>query len=121
VICRDSQRREPAEWQADRLSAALLMPRALVAGAWRVLRGNSEPVVSEREFETTRGRRRRLLSRAGETDPFVEFEMQLFNRAARSLAPAFEVSVEAMRIRLETLRFLVRTSVPELPLVGMSK
>ncbi len=118
IICRESQRREPPEWQADRFSAALLMPRALVSQAWGECYGSLAPRVSADEYEMATGMRPSVLKPTGTPNVFEEFENNLFKRAARALAQAFEVSVEAMKIRLITLGFLVRNRALQLPLTG---
>ncbi|MBI4908689.1 MAG: ImmA/IrrE family metallo-endopeptidase [Acidobacteria bacterium] len=35
ILCRESSKREPAEWQADRFALFLLMPKTLVMESWR--------------------------------------------------------------------------------------
>ncbi len=41
ILCRKSNQKEPVEWQADRFSSYLLMPRNLVLQAWRERHGSS--------------------------------------------------------------------------------
>lgn len=41
ILCREANKREPAEWQADCFASYVLMPRDLVLKAWRETRGQS--------------------------------------------------------------------------------
>jgi len=84
IICRRSQAREPIEWQADAFAACLLMPRRLVADAWRGHFGDQR-------------------SRIVPDDEEVRYHM-------RPLAAEFLVSFAAMRIRCEQLGLLHRES-----------
>lgn len=47
VVCRSSERKAPAEWQADQFAARLLMPAAAVLSTARHLFGDNIPVVVE--------------------------------------------------------------------------
>lgn len=94
-VCRSSDKR-PVEWQADQFAANLLMPRKLVYAAWDTWRGNSGSV-SIAEIRSGR-------AGAGEmTDEEIMAEF------CRPLADTFQVSPEAMRIRLNELELLVKT------------
>ena len=79
IVCRTSQAKERIELQADAFAAALLMPRAEVITHWQRLIDS--------------GRRIRPGARQDE----------LIEVAVRPLAETFEVSAQAMRIRLEGL------------------
>ena len=99
-----ASRREPIERQADAFAAALLMPRPEVAAHWQRLIGPERLEVSE-----LRGRAGVFLAAAlagpsheprTQHDALIEFFI-------RPMAEAFEVSPQAMRIRLEQLGFIV--------------
>jgi len=94
-VCRSSDKR-PVEWQADQFAANLLMPRKLVYAAWDAWRGNSNAVALTEL-------RSRSVGASGMTD---EKMMEGF---CRPLAEQFQVSPEAMRIRLGELELLVRS------------
>ena len=79
IVCRTSQAKERIELQADAFAAALLMPKAQVITHWQQLIDS--------------GRRLRPGARQDE----------LIEVAVRPLAKTFEVSAQAMRIRLEGL------------------
>lgn len=117
VICRERQKREPIEIQADRFAAFLLMPRDLVFRAWKDKYGSLKSIVMETEYEAATGQRRNLFHKAGEPDPFTDFETKMVRKIAREFASQFEVSVEAMQIRLRTMRLLVQSREPHLALV----
>ena len=97
VVCRKSQAREPIEWQADYFSACLLMPRHAVAEQWSRRFGSLEPIQTGAVTGTP--------SRLGLHEDVAPYE---FDVVARAMAPTFEVSVQAMRIRLENLGLLQR-------------
>lgn len=94
-ICRSSQK-PPAEWQADYFGGCLLMPREIVRREWQAWRGSLDPVaVQHLPVVTIRN------------DP-NENENVALEAFCRPFAERFEVSAEAMRIRLESLGFLLR-------------
>ncbi len=93
--CRSSLK-PPAEWQADSFAGCLLMPRGVVRCAWQEWRGNLDPVAAQQ-----------LPAVTVSTDP-MENENAALGRFCRPVAGWFQVSVEAMRIRLENLGFLLR-------------
>ncbi|MCG3127355.1 MAG: hypothetical protein CHACPFDD_02214 [Phycisphaerae bacterium] len=94
-VCRSSDKR-PVEWQADQFAASLLMPRKLVYAAWTAWRGNANAVA----VTELRG------AGAGSVSLTDEKLMEDF---CRPLAERFQVSPEAMRIKLNDLELLVRT------------
>lgn len=94
-ICRSSMKPRP-EWQADFFAGCLLMPRDVVRSAWRDWRGNLEPV-TVKQLPTVA-----LYAEAKRN------ENATMERFCRPLADQFEVSAEAMRIRLEELKLLFR-------------
>jgi Zn-dependent peptidase ImmA (M78 family) len=109
VICRSSQARERAEWQADFYAACLLMPRRLVHAEWQNRLGRTEPLL----VSDLRPNRRVLLR----ADTLIDEQGRgmvdalhdaLFENVAEPIACRFGVSRTAMRIRLETLGLLLR-------------
>lgn len=94
-ICR-SDSTEPIEYQANRFASCLLMPREMVKRAWHEWRGGMDPIYLPdlREEVGTSG-----------TDDIV------LENAVRPLAATFQVSPEAMRIRVEEMRLLLRKRV----------
>jgi hypothetical protein len=93
-VCRSSEK-PPVEWQADTFAGYLLMPKKLVVAAWQEWRGGLDPVVlASLPPAPTRSQR----------DP-DNARMEHF---CKPLAEKFEVSAEAMRIRLEKLGLLLR-------------
>lgn len=93
-VCRSSDK-APVEWQADCFAGFLLMPRRLVTTAWKEWRGTLDPVIlDDLPAAVTAGPRDQANAR-----------LEAF---CRPLAQRFEVSAEAMRIRLEELGLLLR-------------
>lgn len=99
ILCREANKREPAEWQADRFASYLLMPRDLVIQAWREARGHADPWLFDLQ-------KYRAAAANGIVDSYDAVARTLMNHVASDLAPEFQVSVEAMRIRLEALGLL---------------
>jgi hypothetical protein len=113
VVCRSTQKKKPVEWQADQFAANLLMPRKLVFAAWTAFRGGDDGPVEIRE--TYPPSEHKPLMHGGK--PATNAQQR--DRAAmedfcRPLAERFEVSAEAMRIRLETLNLFVKERPPML-------
>ncbi|HBJ38777.1 MAG TPA: hypothetical protein DDZ51_29305 [Planctomycetaceae bacterium] len=107
VVCRSSERKRPVEWQADAFAASLLMPKKLIYNAWSEFREGDERPIEIGEIHTKQAgmelfHRGRLASTDEEKDIAAK------ESYCRPLADLFEVSREAMRIRLETLKLLVR-------------
>ena len=100
-VCRDGDS-APEEWQANYFAGCLLMPRNLVYTAWQEWRGNDAAVgLADLEITAVVGDRER--------DERIAQE-----RFCRPLAEKFEVSAQAMRIRLEKLALLVKEVHPGL-------
>lgn len=95
IVCRSSSK-EPQEWQADVYAGFLLMPEALVREQWQNLYDATEPYFAADEIETIQAR----WSLAENNTPTVSI--------ARKLAQVFNVSGQAMQIRLIGLS-LIRT------------
>jgi hypothetical protein len=95
VVCRAGDKKIPVEWQADTFASYLLMPKALVVAAWTEWRGNLDPVVLA-DLPPVHVANCRDAANA------------TLDRFSKPLAEKFEVSAEAMRIRLEKLGLLLR-------------
>ncbi len=104
-VCRSSDKR-PVEWQADQFAANLLMPRKLVYAAWEAWRGNST-AVAVGELRSTPATAHIANAQHG-TDE------EVMDDFCRPLADRFQVSREAMRIRLGELELLVRAKAATL-------
>ncbi len=107
VVCRSSERKKPVEWQADAFAANLLMPRKLVLAQWTVFRAGDDRPVEIGELHTAQSGsplfyRGHLALTEDERDNAVKEEF------CRPLAETFQVSAEAMKIRLEGLGLIVR-------------
>lgn len=102
----------PVEWQAETFASFLLLPRERVLAEWSKLRGNCEPF----RFDVAGHGSQRLrslwfgLASDGEKARklFARECEATFDEIASGLAKVFAVSTQAMRIRLEGLRLLVR-------------
>jgi hypothetical protein len=106
VVCRSSQSKQPVEWQADAFAAELLMPRQLMHVAWMRFRdGDERPAVVKDLLAEATGRDLRYRGRAAETGK--DRELAVKEAFCHPLAEEFQVSREAMRIRLESLGLLV--------------
>lgn len=98
IVCRGGQKREPAEIQADRFAAYLLMPAADVRATVRELGG--KPLVIDR-LEARRN--------AGEVLPELRsLAADVIDRGHFS-----NVSNQAMQIRLVTLKLVLDGSTPQ--------
>ncbi|QDU76929.1 hypothetical protein Pan97_39860 [Bremerella volcania] len=107
-ICRSSDT-EPIEYQANRFASCLLMPREMVKRAWHEWRGSMDPIY----LDDLQAKRQQILTaevlrRGGfKSGDNAEANM-LLEHASRPLAATFEVSPDAMRIRLEGMKLLLR-------------
>jgi hypothetical protein len=114
-ICRSSARKERVEWQADFFAACLLMPREMIVKAWEERRGSLKPMalddLRKHEAEISSPR---IARRGGLGPDRATMDTALLDWYGRPLAEQFQVSPEAMRIRLEELRLLVRDKQPTL-------
>lgn len=99
IVCRTGSKREPAEWQADKFAACLLMPAADVRASVRALYGEVLPM-----WEGVEARRKAHL-----------LDEQLQDLAGEVIEQGrfFNVSNEAMRYRLLDLRLVVDLSQPQ--------
>lgn len=99
VICRSNDR-SPLEWQADCFAGYLLMPKGMIYAQWEAMHGNRKPYIAIDEIADLRAR----WGLGDDERPTVE--------VARQLARVFQVSAQAMQIRLLDLG-LIQTRVPE--------
>jgi Zn-dependent peptidase ImmA (M78 family) len=116
IICRTSRKRERIELQADAFAGCLLMPRDAVGRAWQWMMG-PEP------FELGSARWSRLASAAGLRRAGVGPDRRqeqdgVLELLVKPLADEFQVSAQAMRIRLERLGWVVRDPGTTEPLFG---
>ena len=108
-VCRSSEKKKPVEWQADQFAANLLMPRDFVKQSWLEWRGSTDPIVLTdlgdlRQQILTAEVLRRSGFKAGDNAA----DDMVLEHCSRPLADKFEVSPEAMRIRLEGMGYLLR-------------
>lgn len=108
-ICRSTERAKPVEWQANYFAACLLMPRKMVCTAWEAWHGDMKPIALD-DLRTKQGEilTAEVLRRGGVKPGDGALDDMLFEHCSRPLAGQFQVSPEAMRIRLEQLKLLVR-------------
>jgi len=107
VVCRSSERKKPVEWQADTFAASVLMPRKLVYTAWAEFRDGDDRPVELRELHAARSGSP-LFYRGQPAATEEERDNAVKEDFCRPLAERFEVSREAMRIRLEEFELIVR-------------
>lgn len=109
IICRSSDT-QPVEWQANAFAAFLLMPREMVFAAWETWRGDLIPLylTDVRAWFDSRGHslRGQLISRAADRGSENALDEILMEYKIKPLADKFQVSTQAMRIRLENLKLL---------------
>ncbi len=94
-VCRSSEASKPVEWQANYFAAQLLMPSNLLRAGWEKWRGNLNPVAETDLLQAAR-------------TPSTETPQAVVERFLRPFADTFEVSGEAMRIRLEELELIIK-------------
>lgn len=99
VICRSNDRSQ-LEWQANRFAGNLLMPKDMVYAQWEDMHGNREPYIAIDEIADLKA----WWGLGDDDRPTVA--------VARQMAPVFEVSAQAMQIRLVDLG-LIRDRLPE--------
>jgi Zn-dependent peptidase ImmA (M78 family) len=108
VICRSSQAKERAEWQADFYASCLLMPRDLLVLAWQEHFGSAKP-------RLVRFEKGLIIPPDLNDDIAVRFrrwrqrqEDSALDEFTRPFAERFLVSMVAMRIRFEQIGLLHR-------------
>lgn len=110
-----SRQSDPKEYQANRLASCILMPREMVKRLWHEAHGSMDPIY----LDDLRLRQRQILTaevlrRGGFKSGDDAIDNMLLEHVARPLAQKFEVSPDAMRIRLEGMTFLLRKKEPTL-------
>lgn len=106
VVCRSSERKRPIEWQADAFAANLLMPRSLVFQAWNEFRDGDDREAAMVDLRP-KYQQRTLYHRGDVAINSADRDLAIKEDFAAPLAERFQVSREAMRIRLEELRLFV--------------
>jgi Zn-dependent peptidase ImmA (M78 family) len=113
IICRDSGREKMpmVEWQAENFASFLLIPRDRLLDAW----GTEPPFVFN--VQESGSRELRAMWMSSKADPnatrraFARECEKRFEQFADRLAWAFEVSKQAMAIRLEGIGLLRRSPI----------
>lgn len=111
VICRSSQAKQSVEWQADFYASCLLMPKAMVLAEWRKKFQCDSPLVYDPLKDTLIANRPDvnalyMINKVLRARPEPR-EAHQFNNVAKLFAPIFNVSIQAMRIRLQNLGLLL--------------
>lgn len=111
-ICRSSDT-SPIEYQANRFASCLLMPREMLKRAWHEMRGGTmDPLyLSDLQDQRQRILLAEALRRSSIKTGEHAMDDMLLENVSRPLAEKFEVSPEAMRIRLEGMKLLRRQKV----------
>lgn len=109
VVCRSSERKKPVEWQADAFAANLLMPRKMLRAAWSGFRGAADGPVAISDLRARHSDAEPLYLHGKQAADAESRDEALKEDFCRPLAERFQVSPEAMRIRLERLELLVTT------------
>jgi len=114
ILCRTSMAKKPIEWQANQFSSCLLMPPRLVTDAWYSHFGDTDPRGCRQDDLTS------LRSR-GYDLPDEDLTNIVLGWVAREFASVFNVSTQAMRIRLERMGLLKRELYADLFSAGAAK
>jgi hypothetical protein len=125
VICRVSQAKERIEWQADNFAGCLLMPESWIRIVWREQFSRSNPLTFSVFQDSSwtkppmgwRGKGKFPADVSERFDPAAV--AYFFFRASEIMAPSFNVSIEAMRVRLEQLGLLL-IDEPDQPSLAFS-
>jgi uncharacterized protein DUF955 len=118
VICRTSQKRERIEVQADAFAGYLLMPRDEVRRVWQRRMGPERLRLSSLRVQWPRLASTASLWRACIRLDRREEEDDVVELLVKPMADEFQVSPQAMRIRLERLGWVVRDLEATEPLFG---
>ena len=115
IVCRSKGHRPRIERQADQFAGCLLMPERLLRPAWKEFTG-SDAAIDDAKLETLVPRidpMRIAVNLSGVEKDFnpIRLMREVF---CEPLARQFAVSDEAMRIQLETLGLLVKSTHPRL-------
>ena len=108
VVCRSSEKSQPVEWQANAFAACLLMPRKMIYEAWAKFRHEDDGPIAIGELRNLYAGTAEAIYYRGA--PAVDQETQdlaMKETFCKPLADTFQVSPQAMRIRLESLNLFV--------------
>jgi Zn-dependent peptidase ImmA (M78 family) len=108
VLCRSSKAKEPIEWQADFYASCLLMPKPMVLAAWRERFGDGNPRLLKRRNRIPLPENASPMIRSVFEGISRQMDEELIRDLVRPFAQEFQVSLTAMRIRLEKLGLLLR-------------
>lgn len=110
-----SRATDPKEYQANQLAACILMPREMVKRAWHEWRGDMEPLYLD---DLRANKHAILLAECQARGSFNSFgdsqDDMLLLQVSRPLAEKFQVSPDAMRIRLQGMKLLLDKKEPGL-------
>jgi hypothetical protein len=117
VICRISQENESIEWQANFFAACLLMPRRRVHEEWKGCLGRTRPLLLSdlRPNGKVMMRAQSMIYEQGRNEARA-VDDALFEEVAKPIARRFDVSPQAMRLRLEKLGLLLRQAPQQVSL-----
>jgi len=107
-VCRSSLRNR-AEIQANLFASSLLMPKPMVTGSWRELYGDrpmTRDMLRQRGVAIVDSEQWMRCNPTNE-DEYIKWQLE---SVTRPLATKFRVSLQAMRIRLGELGFLVKNA-----------
>jgi hypothetical protein len=108
VVCRSGHRVLPIEWQADQFASLLLIPRKMLLPFWISVRDGDSSPVDVRDLIGPTPAAQRLRQPENRLLSERQRERAAMEHFCRPLADRFEVSAQAMRIRLESLGLFVR-------------
>lgn len=117
VVCRTSEASQRVEWQANAFAGCLLMPRKLLYAAWAEFRHGDDGPMSMAEIRSLYSdvlAAERFYRRGHVASDQESRALAMKEEYCRPLAETFQVSSEAMRIRLEQLELLVTNKVNKL-------
>lgn len=107
VVCRSGDT-QPVEFQANSFASHLLMPRKMVYAAWADFRDGDDRPAAIADLREQFDDAEPLWFRGRIADDEATRDMAMKEEYCRPLAERFEVSREAMRIRLEQLGLFVQ-------------
>jgi len=115
VVCRSSEKSQPVEWQANAFAACMLMPRKMIYEAWAKLRHEDDGPIAIGELrDLYSGTAEAIYHRGALVVDQETRDLAMKEIFCKPLAETFQVSPEAMRIRLESLNLFVTTKAKTL-------
>lgn len=105
---------DPKEVQANRLAASLLMPREMVKRVWHEWHGNMDPIYLDDLRHDSKFLAQEEMRRGGFKTGENATDNIVLEASIRPFAETFQVSPDAMRIRLEGMQLLCRKREPSL-------